>query len=166
MLVETLIHSAGKNWQKGYTSARGIWTHFGKYFHSNIPIQINIQSWAHPSNHVRFHNNSIVRMPYDVDPCGAAFPVLDWHNIMRMEYPLVTHRWNLAWVLDDGPHYSFINTVMIMDWQYGIGRPNATLLEKNKYCINSLQQMATKCELDKRGILLFPKVIHRCTHTE
>ena len=51
-----------------------------------------------------------------------------------------------------------------MDWQYGIGRPSATLLEKNKYCINSLQHMATKCELDKRGVLLFPKVIHGCTH--
>ena len=55
---------------------------------------------------------------------------------------------------------------MIMDWQYGIGRPSATLLEKNKYCINSLQHMATKCELDKRGVLLFPKVIHGCTHLE
>ena len=53
-----------------------------------------------------------------------------------------------------------------MDWQYGIGRPNATLLEKNKYCVNSLQCMATKCELDKRGILLFPKVIHGCSHAE
>ena len=53
-----------------------------------------------------------------------------------------------------------------MDWQYGISRPNATSLEKNKYCINSLQHMATKCELDKRGILLFPKVIHGCTHLE
>ena len=55
---------------------------------------------------------------------------------------------------------------MIMDWQYGIGGPNATLLEKNKYCVNSLQCMAMKCELDKRGIILFPKVIHRCSHTE
>ena len=53
-----------------------------------------------------------------------------------------------------------------MDWQYGIGRPNATLLEKNKYCVNSLQHMVTKCELDKRGILLFPKVIYGCSHTE
>ena len=55
---------------------------------------------------------------------------------------------------------------MIIDWQYGIGRPNATSLEKNKYCINSLQHMATKCKLDKRGILLFPKVIHGHTHSE
>ena len=55
---------------------------------------------------------------------------------------------------------------MIMDQQYGIGRPNATLLEKNKYCVNSLQHMATKCELDKRDILLFPKVIHGCSHAE
>ena len=53
-----------------------------------------------------------------------------------------------------------------MDQQYGIGRPNATLLEKNKYCINSLQHMASKCKLDKRGILLFTKVIHGCTHAE
>ena len=53
-----------------------------------------------------------------------------------------------------------------MDWQYGIGRPNTTSLEKNKYCINSLQCMASKCELDKRGILLFPKVIHGHTHSE
>ena len=53
-----------------------------------------------------------------------------------------------------------------MDQQYGIGRPSATSLEKNKYCINSLQHMATKCELDKRGILLFPKVIHGHTHLE
>ena len=48
---------------------------------------------------------------------------------------------------------------MIMDWQYGISRPNATTLEKNKYCINSLQCMASKCELDKRGVFLFPKII-------
>ena len=53
-----------------------------------------------------------------------------------------------------------------MDWQYGISRPNATSLEKNKYCVNSLQHMPTKCELDKRGILLFPKVIHRHSHAE
>ena len=53
-----------------------------------------------------------------------------------------------------------------MDQQYGIGRPNATLLEKNKYCVNSFQCMATKCELDKRGVLLFPKIIHGCTHAE
>ena len=58
------------------------------------------------------------------------------------------------------------NKYCIMDRQYGIGRPSATLLEKNKYCINSLQHMATKCELDKRGILLFPKVIHGHTHLE
>ena len=54
---------------------------------------------------------------------------------------------------------------MIMDQQYGISRPNATSLEKNKYCVNSLQHMVTKCELDKRGILLFPKVIHGHSHT-
>ena len=53
-----------------------------------------------------------------------------------------------------------------MDWQYSIGRPNATTLEKNKYCINSLQHMASKCKLDKRGVLLFPKIIHGHTHTE
>ena len=51
-------------------------------------MQINIQSWAHPSNHVRLHNNSMVWMPYNVDPFGATFPVLDWCNVMRMEYPL------------------------------------------------------------------------------
>ena len=55
---------------------------------------------------------------------------------------------------------------MIIDQQYGIGRLNATSLEKNKYSINSLQCMASKCELDKRGILLFPKVIHGHTHAE
>ena len=55
---------------------------------------------------------------------------------------------------------------MIMDRQYGISRPNATSLEKNKYCVNSLQHMAKKCELDKRGILLFPKVIHGWSHAE
>ena len=55
---------------------------------------------------------------------------------------------------------------MIMDWQYGIGRPNATMLEKNKYCINSLQCMASKCKLDKKGVLLFPKIIHGHTHAE
>ena len=65
-----------------------------------------------------------------------------------------------------GPHYSSIDMAMIMDWQYGIGRPNATTLEKNKYCVNSLQHMASKCELDKRGVLLFPKIIHGCTHAE
>ena len=53
-----------------------------------------------------------------------------------------------------------------MDQQYGIGRPNTTMLEKNKYCINSLQCMASKCELDKRGVLLFPKIIHGHTHAE
>ena len=26
--------------------------------------------------------------------------------------------------------------------------------------------MATSCEVDKQGILLFPKIIHRCTHSE
>ena len=53
-----------------------------------------------------------------------------------------------------------------MDQQYGIGRPNTTMLEKNKYCINSLQHMASKCKLDKRGVLLFPKIIHGHTHAE
>ena len=129
-------------------------------------MQINIQSWAYPSNHVRFHNDSMVWMPYNMNPFGATFPVLDWHNIMKMEYPLAMHRWNLAWVICDGPHYSFVNTAMIMDQQHGISRPNATLLEKNKYCVNSLQCMATKCELDKRGVLLFPKIIHGHTHAE
>ena len=52
-----------------------------------------------------------------------------------------------------------------MDQQYGISRPNATTLEKNKYCINSFQCKASKCKLDKRGVL-FPKVIHGCTHAE
>ena len=55
---------------------------------------------------------------------------------------------------------------MIMDQQYGLGWPNVTLLERNKYCINALQRMVTKCELDKRGILLFPKVINGHTHAE
>ena len=55
---------------------------------------------------------------------------------------------------------------MILDWQYGIGRLNAMSLGKNKYCVNSLQHMATKCELDKRGILLLPKIIHGHTHAE
>ena len=32
--------------------------------------------------------------------------------------------------------------------------------------VNSLQHMATKCELDKRGVLLFPKIIHGHTHAE
>ena len=55
---------------------------------------------------------------------------------------------------------------MIMDRQYGLSWPNVTSLERNKYCINALQHMVTKCELDKRGILLFPKVINGCTHAE
>ena len=156
----------GKNWQKGFTSTKHIQTRFGKYFHNNVPTQINIQSWSHPLNHIRFHNNSMVQIPYNVNPCGGAFSILNWCDIMRMEYPLLMHQWNSSWVLSNEPHCSFINTDMIMDWQYGIGRPNATSLEKNKYCINSLQCMATKCELDKRGILLFPKVIHGCTHSE
>ena len=147
-------------------SARHIHTHFGKYFHNNVPTQINIPSWSHPSNHVRFHNNSMVQMPYNVNPFGTTFPVLDWCDIMRMEYPLAMHRWNLAQVLSGVPHCSFVNTAMIMDWQYGISRPNTTMLEKNKYCINSLQCVASKCKLDKRGVLLFPKIIHGCTHTE
>ena len=66
----------------------------------------------------------------------------------------------------DGPHYAFINTAMIMDQQYGIGRPNATSLEKNKYCVNSLQHIAIKCKPDKRGVLLFPKIIHGHTHAD
>ena len=147
-------------------STKHIWTRFGKYFHNNDPTQINIRYWSHPSNHIRFHNNSMVWIPYNVNPCGGAFSILKWCNAMRMEYPLSMHQWNLAQVLSNGPRCSFINTDMIMDWQYGIGRPSATLLEKNKYCIDSLQHMATKCELDKRGILLFPKVIHGCTHSE
>ena len=53
-----------------------------------------------------------------------------------------------------------------MDWQYGISRPNTTLLEKNKYCVNSLQCMATKCKLDKKGVLWFTKIIHGHTHAE
>ena len=125
-----------------------IHTRFGKYFHNNVPAQINIQYWSHPSNHIKFHNNSVVWIPYNVNPCGAAFLVLNWCDIMRMEYPLLMHRWNLAQVLINEPHCSFINTDMIMDQQYGIGRPNATLLEKYKYCVNSLQHMVTKCELD------------------
>ena len=71
-------------------SARCIHTCFGKYFHNNVPMQINIPSWSHPSNHVRFHNNSMVWMPYNMNPFGTTFPVLDWHDVMRMEYPLVT----------------------------------------------------------------------------
>ena len=43
---------------------------------------------------------------------------------------------------------------------------SATSLEKNKCCVNSLQHMATKCELDQRGVLLFPKIIHGHTHVE
>ena len=118
-------------------SARCICTHFGKYFHNNVPTQINIPSWSHPSNHVRFHNNSMIWMPYNVNPFGTTFPVLDWHDVMRMEYPLAM--WNLAQILSGIPHCSYINTAMIMDWQYGISRPNATTLDKNKYCINSLK---------------------------
>ena len=38
----------GKNWQKGFMSTKHIQTRFGKYFHNNIPTQINIQSWSHP----------------------------------------------------------------------------------------------------------------------
>ena len=68
------------------------------------------------------------------------------------------HWWNLAQILSGISHCSYINTAMIMDWQYAISRPNATMLEKNKYCINSLQCMASKCKLDKRGVLLFPKL--------
>ena len=66
-----------------------------------------------------------------------------------MEFPLVMHRWNAAKVLDSGPRYPFISQDMIMDQQYGIVWPHATLLEKNKYCINYLQHMATSCEVDK-----------------
>ena len=137
-------------------STKCIRTRFGKYFHNNIPTQINIQSWSHPQT--ISHNNSVVRIPYNVNPCGAAFPVLNWCDMMRMKYSLLMHRWNLARVLSNEPCCSFINTDMVMDWQYGIGRPNATLLEKNKYCVNSLQHMATKCELDKRGILCSPRL--------
>ena len=82
-------------------SARCICTHFGKYFHNNVPTQINIPSWSHPSNHVRFYNISMVQMPYNMNPFGTTFPVLDWHDIMRMEYPLVMHWWNWheSWVV-------------------------------------------------------------------
>ena len=86
----------GKNWQKGFMSTKRIQTRFGKYFHNNIPTQINIQSWSHPSNHIRFHNNSMVQIPYNVNPCRGAFSILNWCDIMRMEYPLLTHWWNLA----------------------------------------------------------------------
>ena len=85
---------------------------------------------------------------------------------MRMEYPLTTHMWNLSRVISNQPHGSFVSTDMIMDRQYGLGQPNITPLDRNKYCINALQRMATKCELDKRGILLFPKVINGHTHAE
>ena len=37
------------------------------------------------------------------------------------------------------------------------GQPNVTPLDKNKYCVNALQCMATKCEMDKKGVLLFSK---------
>ena len=62
----------GKNWQKGFTSTKRIWTRFGKYFHNNVPAQINIWSWSHPSNHIRFHYNSMVWIPYNVNPCGRS----------------------------------------------------------------------------------------------
>ena len=108
----------------------------------------------------------MVRLPYNVNPFGTARARLDWHSIMRMEYPLATHVWNLSRVISNQPHGSFVSTDMIMDQQYGLGQPNVTSLERNKYCVNALQHMATKCELDKRGILLFPKVINGRTHAE
>ena len=85
---------------------------------------------------------------------------------MRMEYPLTTHVWKLARVISNQPRGSFVSTDMIMDRQYGLGQPNVTPLDKNKYCINALQCMVTKCEMDKRGVLLFPKVVNGHTHAE
>ena len=74
--------------------------------------------------------------------------------------------WNLSQVFSNQPCGSFVSIDMIMDQQYGHSRPNVTLMERNKYCVNALQRMVTKCELDKRGILLFPKVINGRTHVE
>ena len=108
----------------------------------------------------------MVRLPYNVNPFGTARARLDWCSIMRMEYPLTTHVWNLSRVISNQPCGSFVSTDMIMDRQYGLGQPNVTPLDKNKYCINALQRMVTKCELDKRGVLLFPKVINGHTHAE
>ena len=77
-LKHQCIH-VGKNWQKGYTSTRGIRTRFGNYFHyfhNNVPLQLHVQSWAHPSNHIKFCNNSMVWLPYNVNPFRTAH-VLD-----------------------------------------------------------------------------------------
>ena len=73
---------------------------------------------------------------------------------MRMEYPSATHVWNLSRVISNQPHGSFVSTDMIMDRQYGLGQPNVTLLGRNKYCVNALQRMATKCGLDKNMFLI------------
>ena len=124
----------------------------------------HVQSWTHPSNHIKFFNNNKVQLPFNVNPFGTARARLDWHSIMRMEYPLAMHMWNLSRVISNQPCGSFVSTDMIMDRQYGLSQPNVTPLDRNKYCVNALQRMATKCELDKRGILLFPKVINGCTH--
>ena len=108
----------------------------------------------------------MVWLPYNVNPFGTAHAQLDWRSIMRMEYPLATHVWKLARVISNQPRGSFVSTDMIMDQQYGLSQPNVTPLDKNKYCINALQRMATKCEMDKRGVLLFPKVVNGHTHAE
>ena len=76
------------------------------------------------------------------------------------------HMWKLSRVISNQPRGSFVNTDMVMDQQYGLGQPNVTPLDKNKYCINALQCMATKCEMDKKGVLLFPKVVNGRTHAE
>ena len=157
------MYFVGKNWQKGYTSTRCIRTRFGnyfRYFHNNVPSQFHVPSWTHPSNHVKFYNNNMVRLPYNVNPFGTARARLDWHSVMRMEYPLATHMWKLSRVISNQPCGSFVNTDMIMDRQYGLSQPNITLLDKNKYCVNALQRMATKCEMDKKGVLLFPIMLH------
>ena len=65
----------GKNWQKGYTSTRCIRAQFGNYFHyfhNNVPSQFYVPSWTHPSNHIKYFNNNMVRLPYDVNPFGTA----------------------------------------------------------------------------------------------
>ena len=108
----------------------------------------------------------MVRLPYNVSPFGTAHAQLDWHSIMRMEYPLATHVWKLSQVISNQPCGSFVNTDMIMDRQYGLSQPNITPLDKNKYCVNALQRMVTKCEMDKKGVLLFPKVVNSHTHAE
>ena len=108
----------------------------------------------------------MVWLPYNVNPFGTAHARLDWHSIMRMEYPLAMHVWKLSQVISNQPRGSFVSTDMIMDQQYGLSQPNITPLDRNKYYVNVLQRMVTKCELDKRGVLLFPKVVNGCTHAE